>query len=122
MNTPKDVPKQNNYDLEERTLKFAKRINEYVNRLPKTIPNIENGKQLVRAAGSTGANYIEANEALGKKDFVMRIKISRKESKESKFWLELTSPLKENQKEKEELIKESIELMKIFSSIFRKSQ
>ncbi len=72
-------PKQNKYDLEERCLNFAKRVNDYVNKLPRTIPNIENGKQLVRAAGSTGANYIEANEALSKKDFRLRIKISKKE-------------------------------------------
>ena len=62
-------PKQ--YDLEERCFNFAKRVNVYVNKLPKTIPNIENGKQLVRAAGSVGANYIEANEAMSKKDFKM---------------------------------------------------
>ena len=73
------------YDLEERCLIFAKRINDYVRKLPKDIPNIENGKQLVRSAGSVGANYIEANESLSKKDFIMRIKISKKETKESRF-------------------------------------
>ncbi|MFH0820004.1 MAG: four helix bundle protein [bacterium] len=114
--------RNNKYDLEERSLKFAKRVNDYVNKLPKTIPNIENGKQLVRAAGSTGANYIEANESLGKKDFQMRIKISKKEAKESGFWLELSQPLKENEKEKQDLIQESIELMKIFGSILEKSK
>ncbi len=72
--------KQHNYDLEERTFSFAKRINRYVNKLPRTLSNVEVGKQLVRAAGSVGANYIEANEALSKKDFVMRIKISKKRS------------------------------------------
>jgi len=115
-------PKQNRYDLEERCMKFAKRVNVYMNKLPRTIPNIENGRQLVRAAGSLGANYIEANEALGKKDFKMRIKISKKEAKESRYWLKLTEPLKENQKEKEELIQEAIELMKIFGSILEKSK
>jgi len=83
------------YDLEERTLKFAKRVNVYVNNLPKTITNIENGKQLVRSGGSVGANYIEANEALSKKDFILRIKICRKEAKESRFWLELSEPNEE---------------------------
>lgn len=110
------------YDLEERCLKFAKRVNAYVNQLPKTIPNIENGKQLVRAVGSVGANYIEANEALSKKDFKMRVKISKKEAKESRYWLELTQPLKENQKEKENLLNEATELMKIFGSILEKSK
>lgn len=101
---------------------FAKRVNKYVKYLPKTIPNIEHGKQLVKSSGSMGANYIEANEALSKKDFVMRVKISKKESKESRFWLELTEPLPEYQQEKEELIAETNELMKIFGSILEKSK
>jgi len=57
--------------------------------LPKTIANIEDGKQLIKSSGSTGANYREANESLSKKDFLMRIKISRKEAKESAYWLRL---------------------------------
>jgi len=52
------------YDLEERTLKFAKRVRAFVKKLKKTIANIEDGRQLVKASGSVGANYIEANEAL----------------------------------------------------------
>jgi four helix bundle protein len=110
------------YDLEERTLKFAKRINAYVNNLPKTISNIENGKQLVKAGGSVGANYIEANEAISKKDFILRIKICRKEDKESRFWLQLTEPAEEYKIEKEELIDEATQLMKIFGSILEKSK
>jgi len=111
------------YDLEERTLEFAKRVRIFVKKLPKTIGNIEDGKQLIRASGSVGANYIEANESLSKKDFVMRIKISRKEAKESKYWLLLvdTNNDKELDKERQELIKEATELMMIFSSIMRKS-
>lgn len=116
------IPNNKQYDLEERCLKFARRINAYVNKLPRTIPNLENGKQLVRAAGSIGANYIEANESLGKKDFIMRVKISKKESKESRYWLELTEPSKEQEREKQELIQEATELMKIFGSILEKSK
>lgn len=108
------------YDLEERTLSFARRVNNYVNKLPKTISNIENGKQLVRSAGSVGANYIEANESLSKKDFIMRVKISRKEIKESRYWLELSGPQSEYLEEKDDLIKEATELMKIFGSIVTK--
>ena len=115
--------KQNQYDLEERTFQFTKRVNEYVNKLVKTIPNIENGRQLVRSAGSVGANYIEANESLSKKDFVMRIKICRKEAKESRYWLKLSETNeKECKKEKEALIQEATELMKIFGSILEKSK
>ncbi len=93
-----------------------------MNKLPKTIPNIENGKQLVRSGGSVGANYIEANEALSRKDFVLRIKICRKESKESRYWLHLTEPFPENIPEKEALIKEATEFIKIFNSIIEKSK
>jgi four helix bundle protein len=71
------------YDLEERTLGFARLIIQFVNALPRTVANTESGKQLVRSAGSIGANYIEANEALGRKDFVMRARIARKETKET---------------------------------------
>ncbi len=110
------------YDLEERTFKFAKRVIAYVSNLPKTISNIEVGKQLVRAGGSIGANYIEANEALSKKDFVMRIKICRKESKESRYWIRLTEPNQDYISEKEYLIQEATELMKIFGSILEKSK
>src|SRR3990170_4224820 len=76
-------------DLEERTFQFAKNVALYVKQLPKNVSNIEYGKQVVRASGSVGANYIEANESLSKKDFIMRIKICRKEAKESAYWLRL---------------------------------
>ena len=75
----------------------------------KTLGNIEDGKQLVRSSGSVGANYIEANEALSKKDFIMRIKICRKEAKESRYWLKLVD-IQDNaamEIEQENLIKES---------------
>ena len=59
------------YDLEERTYQFAKAVRLFVKTLPKTIANIEDGKQVIKASGSVGANYIEANESLSKKDFKM---------------------------------------------------
>ena len=112
------------YNLEERTLKFSKRTREFVKRLSRTTGNIEDGKQLIKSSGSMGANYIEANEALSKKDFVMRIKICRKESKESIYWLNLVDTGSDESLEKEcrVLTQEAIELMKIFSSIMRKSE
>jgi four helix bundle protein len=112
------------YDLEERTFQFAKAVRLFVKTLPKTIANIEDGKQLIKASGSVGANYIEANESLGKKDFLMRIKISRKEAKESAYWLRLiheTNNLK-NADEALRLMQEAKELKKIFSSILEKSK
>ncbi len=121
MEENKEKPKQ--YDLEKRTLEFSKNIRVFVRKLPKTISNIEDGKQLVRSSGSMGANYIEANEALSKKDFVMRIKISRKESKETCYWLSLVDIAGDEalEKERQALLQEATELMMIFSSIMRKS-
>ncbi len=69
------------YDLEDRTLNFAKQIRCFVASLPKILSVIEDGKQVVRASGSIGANYIEANEALSKKDFIMRIKFAVRKQK-----------------------------------------
>jgi four helix bundle protein len=112
------------YDLEERTFKFAKAVRLFVKTLPKTIANIEDGKQLIKSSGSTGANYREANESLSKKDFLMRIKISRKEAKESAYWLRLiyeTNNLK-NSHDAQGLIQEANELKKILSSILEKSK
>jgi len=112
------------YDLEERTFQFAKAVRLFVKTLPKTTANIEDSKQVVKASGSVGANYREANEALSKKDFLMRIKICRKESKESAYWLRLiheTNNLK-NADEALRLRQEANELKKIFSSIIEKSK
>src|SRR5882762_10222558 len=77
------------YDLEDRTFEFAKASRTFAKKLPRTIANIEDAKQFVRASGSIGANYIEANESIGKKDFVMKIKTCRREAKESAYWLRL---------------------------------
>ena len=112
------------YDLEERTFEFAKRVREFITKLPKNTTNFEDCSQLTRSSGSIGANYIEANEALSKKDFVMRIKISRKEAKESIFWLKLVNANGNSVLEKERLalIDEGTQLMKILGSIVRKSE
>ncbi|MDZ7611634.1 MAG: four helix bundle protein [Candidatus Moranbacteria bacterium] len=108
------------YDLEERTYKLAKECRDFVKKLPRNQSNLEYSKQLIRSSGPIAANYIEANESLSKKDFVMRVKISRKEAKETVLWLKLTEPKQENDKEKERLIAEGKELMKIFGSIIEK--
>lgn len=112
------------YDLEERTFHFAKDVRIFIQSLPKSIANFEDKKQLIRASGSVGANYIEANESLGKKDFLMRIKISRKEAKESEYFLRLiieTNKLP-NEDEGKRLFNEAIQLKKILSSIIEKTK
>lgn len=115
-----EIQKPKQYDLGQRTLKFAERAIIYVNNLSKSLPNIEISRQLIRSCGSVGANYIEAEEALSKKDFVMRIKISRKEAKESIYWLKLSQSEERQIRVKESLINEATELMKIFGSIVEK--
>jgi len=112
------------YDLEERSFKFAKDVRLFVKTLPKSIANFEDQKQLIKASGSVGANYREANESLSKKDFLMRIKISRKESKESEYFLRLINETNDlpNKDEARRLIQEANELKKIFSSILEKSK
>lgn len=112
------------YDLEERTYQFANNIRLFVKTLPRTVANMEDIKQLVKASGSVGANYREANEALSRKDFLMRIKISRKEAKESAYWLRLISGTNDLQNADlaNRLLQEANELTKIFSSIAEKSK
>ncbi len=112
------------YDLEERTFQFARRVRLFIKKLPNTTANIEDGKQVIKASGSVGANYIEANESLSKKDFVYRIKVCRKEAKESAYFLRLIKEtnLKKFEEEAGELFSEAVELKKILSSIIVKSK
>jgi len=119
-----EIQNSKQYNLEERTFKFSQSIRIFIKELPKTINSIEDGKQLIRSSGSVGANYIEANESLSRKDFIMRIKICRKEAKESIYWLKLldVNASVNLESKRSELIKEAIELMKIFGSILEKSK
>ena len=112
------------YDLEERTHDFAKRVRAFVKRLPRFDANVIDGRQLLRSSGSVGANYIEANEALSRKDFVVRIKICRKEAKECRWWLRLLDTAADAKLDacRDELIQESTELTSIFGAILRKSE
>jgi four helix bundle protein len=107
------------YDLEERTAKFARRVRDFCLRLLKNSINLEYISQLITSSSSPGANYIEANENLGEKDFGMRMKICRKESKESAYWLRLViiGDSNELEMERNELRQEAIELVRIFSTI-----
>lgn len=113
------------YDLEDRTLIFGKNVRIFVKKIPNSIGVYEDGKQVIRSSGSIGANYIEANESLSKKDFIHRLRISRKECKETKFWLEMleveTKDVPILDKLRVELLAEAIELLKILSSILFKS-
>ncbi len=110
------------FDLEERTLQYSKDVIALLNTIPKNLSNIEIAKQLIRSAGSVGANYIEANESLGKKDFLLHARIARKEAKESRYWLQLLEFDDSTQSSRAQLVKESTELLKILSRIIEKSK
>ena len=112
------------YDLEERTLKFADNVRKLLKSIPQNIQNTEDTKQLVRASGSVGANYLEANGALGNRDFLRRIRIARKEAKESRFFLRLIdrgeNAVSENQRQG--LVQEAKEPSLILGAILKKRE
>ncbi len=111
-------------DLEDRTFFFAESVRAFIKQLPRTISNTEDVRQLVRASGSVAANWIEADEALSKKDFLMRVKICRKEAKESRLFLRLVDAglAKAAVTAHDKLADEARELTLIFSSIIAKSE
>lgn len=110
------------FDLEDRTLEFAKQTINLLKSLPRNSINLEITSQLIRSVGSVGANYREANDSLGKKDFYMRIRICRKEAKETKYWFELILHNNPNlSTQTTPLINENTELIKIFSAILKKA-
>jgi four helix bundle protein len=110
------------YDLEERTALFAERVRNFCLKLSKNIVNTEYLPQLIRAGSSPGANYIEANESIGDRDFKMKIKTCRRESKESAYWLRLvvTDGSKEMEDERNYLRQEAKEFILIFTAILKK--
>ena len=111
------------FDLEDRTLDFAKRVVRLCKELPINTVNDKLIDQVIRSAGSIGANYREASDSLGKKDELMRLKISRKEAKETIFWLELIVEANKNfEKRMGDLVQESRELKNILSSIVSKRE
>src|SRR3990167_2171281 len=77
------------YDIYDRAFNFAVRVANFLETLPKRTVFIEYGRQLIKSSGSIGANINEADGALTKKDFVNKMGIARRETKESKHWLQL---------------------------------
>ncbi len=109
------------FDLEDRTLRFSDNVRSFIRKLKKTLVNVDDCKQLLRSSGSIGANYREANNSLGSKDFLMHIRICRKESKESVYWLQLIETQQALQSERQKLLQEAKELELIFGAILRNS-
>jgi len=117
-----EARKSKRFDLENRALMFARDVRSFVYQLPKNIINQEDGKQLVRSSGSIGANYLEANESLSKKDFLMRLKIAKKEARETIWWLELINAPPEQRTLQQKLQVEATEIMNILGAIVRNSK
>ena len=111
------------YDLEGRTLEYGKRIislSKYIIKNPINLPLIS---QFIRSGTSVGANYREANETSTKKDFLFRMRICRKEAKETLYWLDMIVEANPDLGQRvEPLIKETSELVKIFASIIVNSE
>lgn len=120
--TKKQDTNERIYDLEDRSTEFAKRTIRLCKTLPRNLINNSLIPQLIRSAGSVGANYREANDALGKKDFIHRLRIARKEAKETIHWLELVEETNQELKSEMKNIKqEAKELRNILSAIINNS-
>ena len=114
-------------EIQDRALEFGVEILKFAERLPKSQVGNVLVRQLVRSGTSIGANLEEADGASSKKDFINKVLISRKEARETRYWLQLmkkadyiNSP--NNKVLLDKLIKESYELMKILSAIANKAR
>jgi len=108
--------------LTERTFEFALRVRRFVNDVPRSPANFEDTRQLIRSSGSVAANYLEAQEGLSRKDFFYRVKVCRKEARESVLWLRLIDVGSDELRtaERQALLIEADELKRIFSAIAAK--
>ncbi|HYJ37107.1 MAG TPA: four helix bundle protein [Chitinophagaceae bacterium] len=109
-------------ELEDRFHEFGRRVRDFCRILKWDLINTEYLKQLIKASGSVGANYIEASDDLGKADEKMKIKLARREAKESKHWLRLIITYDDSilEKERAYLIDEAEQIKKILSTIVNK--
>ncbi|RLC38010.1 four helix bundle protein [Candidatus Falkowbacteria bacterium] len=112
----------NNFDLEERTARFAEEVIDLCKEIKITPLNMKIITQLIGSSGSIGANYCEASEAESKRDFRHKMSIAKKEIKETKHWLRLIAKTNPGKKEKIRILwKEAQELLLIFSKSIKTS-
>lgn len=109
-------------ELENRTVKFVQDVLAFCQLLPSDPAINEIKRQLMRAAGSVAANYHEANEGISRKDFLLHVRIARKEAKESRMWLRVVPAFDHTKVEQARLIQEASELLFIFTAIIKKSE
>jgi four helix bundle protein len=112
------------YDLEERTYQFALGIRRCIGSVKWAREQWTDVDQVLRSSGSIAANYVEANNAVSKPDFIFRIKISKKEASESRLWLRLLGDTTQAEPIKQTLgnfQQEADELARILATILRNS-
>lgn len=120
---PNDQMSKSNYDLEERTALFSEKLIDFCKNIKHNTITIPLISQIVRSGTSIGANYCEADEASSKKDFINKICIAKKETKETKYWLRIIAHTVPEQKDIARILwKEAQELNLIFASIIRSSR
>ena len=110
------------YDLEERSESFSLGIRNFCRKLKFDVITKVYISQVIRSASSIAANYVEANDNLGKNDLKMKVKICKRESKETRLWLRHIETFQDSELEatRLDLLKESEELMLIFAAILRR--
>lgn len=109
------------FDLSDRSRLFAKDVIAFVKLVPRTQENLNSIGQLIRAASSVAANYLEAVDNLGRRDFVMKLRTSRREARESELWLDLIVCGPAHDAWRQELRSEALELVKILGAMIRKA-
>ena len=111
------------YDLEERTAKFGEAVIRFLKKVPENAVNYRLISQLVGCSTSLGANYCEADEAVSRKEFCLKISTCRKEARETKFFLRMIATAEEKYREEARALwREANELHLIFCSIHRNSK
>ncbi len=119
--TPADAPKNRKYDLEERTARFGEAVIAFAKKVPQNVVTLPLINQLVCAGTSIGANYCEADDAVSRKEFRVKIGTCKKESRETKFWLRMIVAAEEKMKVEARILwQEAKELHLIFAAIYRK--
>ncbi len=110
-------------EIQERTFKFGVRIVKFVDKLPHTLSATEIGKQLLRSGTYIAANLEEANGAESKSDFIHKVSIAYKESRETRLWLGILEAAHIiDCMEVKELYTESDELVRILFAILRRAR
>ncbi|MFA6306203.1 MAG: four helix bundle protein [Patescibacteria group bacterium] len=117
---PNGIKPKAKYDLEERTAKYAEAIIDFSRKLPQDTISRPLINQIIRSGTSIGANYSEADEASSKKDFLNKIAIAKKETKETKYWLRIIAHALPQYKDEARILwREAQELNLIFAAITR---